>query len=687
MRHCVWILILSIGISANGATDESASQSRTVRLPSDASLGRLKIRDRGSLRYEDWKDYGPARGQVTVPQGKELMLTVTEETFENLAKIASFGPNDISDLNLLSGNIKDSDLRHIERLEGLQYLLVKGHQRNPCPFIGDGLRYLKAMKSLREITLHYTRVRDEHFVHLKDHKCLENISLVGDRNFTGERFKYLKGLKSLRTLWIYDTPIEDDSLRHIKQMTSLEVLSLPETRVTDYGLEHLAELKGLKQLTAPDTISNEGLMKLKALSCLEILRIRSDAITDEGLVHLKDLRSLKSVRLRSSTLTGEGLVHLRDSPHLSELELWLNQMNDSTMRSLKNLPVTTLYLMHNNGVSDDGLRHIGDLTGMQNLFLDDTKITDSGLVHLRRLALLESLDLSGTNITDKGLAHLKNLTKLRYLTLSGTDIGDCGLAHLQNLKSIERLWLGETFVGDAGLKYLKGLCSLRDLVLMHTYVTGKGLGHLKQLKSLRYLYLSGTDIGEEGAGHLKDMTWLQQLQIDDRAASPEQIRSLRDALPDCRLVIEQAQVKRRQPRHKVNLPPSLMGKPLPDLNEAGIKLPPNQIENKRLLLCFFDMNQRPSRNCIIQLAKRAKELETQDIIAIAVQASKIDEKAIKEWIKKYNMPFYVATIQADIEKTRFTWGVRSLPWLILIDKEHIVRMEGFTLSELNDTIQ
>ena len=30
------------------------------------------------------------------------------------------------------------------------------------------------------------------------------------------------------------------------------------------------------------------------------------------------------------------------------------------------------------------------------------------------------------------------------------------------------------------------------------------------------------------------------------------------------------------------------------------------------------------------------------------------------------------------------WGVKSLPWLILTDKEHVVTAEGFSLDDLNE---
>ena len=34
-------------------------------------------------------------------------------------------------------------------------------------------------------------------------------------------------------------------------------------------------------------------------------------------------------------------------------------------------------------------------------------------------------------------------------------------------------------------------------------------------------------------------------------------------------------------------------------------------------------------------------------------------------------------------KIRFVWGVKSLPWLILIDQKHIVEANGFSLTELD----
>lgn len=111
-----------------------------------------------------------------------------------------------------------------------------------------------------------------------------------------------------------------------------------------------------------------------------------------------------------------------------------------------------------------------------------------------------------------------------------------------------------------------------------------------------------------------------------------------------------------------------------------------QAKEKMLLVCFWDMQQRPSRNCVMQLSKKAQELQPKDIVILAVQASKVDLDELDEFVKENNISFPVGMVQADEEKTRYTWGVRALPWLILIDKKHIVQAEGFNINELDGKI-
>jgi protocatechuate 3,4-dioxygenase beta subunit len=140
-------------------------------------------------------------------------------------------------------------------------------------------------------------------------------------------------------------------------------------------------------------------------------------------------------------------------------------------------------------------------------------------------------------------------------------------------------------------------------------------------------------------------------------------------------------------RYVPKQPPSLVGKSLPDLKEVKIDLPPADLADKMILVCFLDIEQRPSRNCLRQLSAKAEELAAKGVVVAAVQASKIDQKSLDEWGKKYNVSFPLGMVQGDAEKARFTWGVKSLPWLILTDSRHVVTAAGFRLSELDAKIK
>ena len=131
--------------------------------------------------------------------------------------------------------------------------------------------------------------------------------------------------------------------------------------------------------------------------------------------------------------------------------------------------------------------------------------------------------------------------------------------------------------------------------------------------------------------------------------------------------------------------PSLIGKPLPELKKMKIELPEN-VSDKILLVCFWDMNQKPSRYCLSRLAEKAELLMKNDIVVACIQAEDIDEKSLKQWVKDNNIPFPVGRTMPEFGKSRFDWGVKSLPWMILTDRTHIVTSEGFGPNEIEEKI-
>lgn len=152
---------------------------------------------------------------------------------------------------------------------------------------------------------------------------------------------------------------------------------------------------------------------------------------------------------------------------------------------------------------------------------------------------------------------------------------------------------------------------------------------------------------------------------------------------DLRIVISQRPTG--QP-YMPRRPAALQGRPLPPLKDLGIELPP-EAEGKMLLVCFWDMGQRPSRYCMTQLAARASALDGKGVVLVPIHAAQAEDGALREWSEKNKLPLKMGTIAGDVEKTKFAWGVTSLPHLILTDKKHTVIAEGFSLAELDKQIE
>lgn len=127
---------------------------------------------------------------------------------------------------------------------------------------------------------------------------------------------------------------------------------------------------------------------------------------------------------------------------------------------------------------------------------------------------------------------------------------------------------------------------------------------------------------------------------------------------------------------------SLIGKPL--LVEAlGSDVPQGDLAGRPILVCFFDWQQRPSRNTVVELAGRAEELTGRNVAVLAVQIGRADPAGLDRWIADNRIAFPVRTMEADEQKLRLAWGVRSLPWLIFTDRDHVVAAEGPQMAVLN----
>ncbi len=127
---------------------------------------------------------------------------------------------------------------------------------------------------------------------------------------------------------------------------------------------------------------------------------------------------------------------------------------------------------------------------------------------------------------------------------------------------------------------------------------------------------------------------------------------------------------------------ALTGKPLPDLSEMCAFPNETDADGKAILVCFWDMQQRPSRRALTQLAQKAATLQERAVTVLAVETSGAGREQFDEWTRQYNVPFVIGILNGRFDEKKLTWGVKSLPWLVFTDKEHVVTAEGFALDEL-----
>jgi hypothetical protein len=147
--------------------------------------------------------------------------------------------------------------------------------------------------------------------------------------------------------------------------------------------------------------------------------------------------------------------------------------------------------------------------------------------------------------------------------------------------------------------------------------------------------------------------------------------------------------------------PLLLGKRLPDLKDfEGIDM--EQRRGKRALVCMGRLQNSLSWDSMKKLDEMSGELGREGISVLILHAGrtfygeKVDEKKLRSYYKRYNnnMPFAVPVGLTDKEGSDFLkeWGLPRVrkglfPWLMLMNSEHVVVAERFSLTEVDEVIK
>ncbi len=531
--------------TAPSAESVGPAATKVLHFPQDQSVGVVYVQDENLVIpdtvkgfhpgyvYAELENFCPARGEVRIPAGKRVILTIRgvgATPARCRTALESLGPNDLYGLDFFSLQPVDLSVDLVPlivRLTGLKKLILGNVRVSP-----KDLARIALLPSLEEIHPSLG-LSDAGMAEIAKVRSLKRLNVGPDR-MTDKGLASLGRLESLEILELYgNSALTDDGLKALTNLGSLRYLRLgAQGSFTDRGMEHLAVLPALKVLWL-DTgdVTDEGLRRLSKSRSLERLNVFwLDKITDRGVAYLRDMPQFKGFKAGQAKLTDMALADFAAMPSVDWLELSAS-FTDAGVRCLAKLDhLEVLRINHadDSPLTDEALRAVCQIHNLKELDIGGEAFTDEGIGMLAGLAHLEILDIeySGlNNETLKRLAKLAQLRDLRWTCKSNVTIS--GLNALSERAGLESLCTRQIVQDNKGLD-LSGLRKLKTLVIdMRSQVTKIGdeivytsdtlhdsdLACLPGLTELESLSLGGPGIGDEGLKYLASLTRLKYLTI------------------------------------------------------------------------------------------------------------------------------------------------------------------------------
>lgn len=272
---------------------------KVLHFPDDRCYGTVVVRDWGGPVAGGFRDHweamdfepiAPAQGAVEVPAGKEVRLSLAEETDELGAGLDLLQPDDLQYVTADGWKNRvrwtDADCRHLARLHGLVWVSLIGAQLTDA-----GLRWLGGLTRLRHLDLHRIET------------------------FTDEGVAHLAALTQLETFFFVSPRISDVSMAIIGEWASLRQIRINNAElVTDAGMAYLAKCRKLTNIFVPRRVSWKGIAHLAELPIITLVVWGNKNINDEALPHLVPILKgmpLTGLDAGQTAITDAGLHHLR----------------------------------------------------------------------------------------------------------------------------------------------------------------------------------------------------------------------------------------------------------------------------------------------------------------------------------------------------------------------------------------
>jgi hypothetical protein len=243
------ILVVLCNFSSTSASDQEALEKRGAK---------LKVKDNEIIEMSaDVDDWTKADYQLVARQTGMKSLTLSGKTItdDHLKTLT-----DLKNLEALSTNgsqLTDDGYKHFQAFSKLQRLALWHPSREVAEFTGSGLRHLKPLKELKQLTFAGGKTGDAAMQALADLTQLEDYSQWHNLE-TADGMKQLARLENLKSLRLgqrlYDyklkSPASFDTSTFdiLAEMDSLESIEIMEARLNYEAISKLSKLPKLKRL-------------------------------------------------------------------------------------------------------------------------------------------------------------------------------------------------------------------------------------------------------------------------------------------------------------------------------------------------------------------------------------------------------------------------------------------------------
>ena len=181
---------------------------RVLAFPEEKSLGFIALRPWHRVE-DEWQQFGPAKGKVTIPAGMEIKLS-TADGVSDLSALKTLGITDIHTLVLSGADINDVSMDGPAFLRGVLVL-----ELSSTAVTDAGMRKLARNTGLQELKLTNTRIGDSGLEVLKKVPLLERIYIDGAPNITAHGLQTFRELRALKRLHLANTAVSATELAQL----------------------------------------------------------------------------------------------------------------------------------------------------------------------------------------------------------------------------------------------------------------------------------------------------------------------------------------------------------------------------------------------------------------------------------------------------------------------------------------